>query len=485
VVDLIGENGAEEFFELYRENYVQEKDIQAIAEWGYDHVRLPFHYDVLYDLKSGAFREDGFELIDRFLGWCRQCGLYVILDMHAAPGAQSHANIADSDGEARLWTEPKRYQPVTIQIWEEIARRYKDEKLIIGYDIVNEPVLPDGSDIAVLRDFYVEITAAIRKIDPHHIIFIEGDGYATRFQGMAPAFDDNMVWAFHKYWNRTDPDTFNRMLAFRENTNRPVWLGESGENSNQWFFEVTRFCEENKIGWNWWTHKKVNTITAPLSARMNEDHEKVVAFLQGRGPRPDEATARAGWMGLAAGLDIDACDFHPDVLDALFREDHGTRGIPYAELTVPGTIDAVLYDMGANSVAYFDTEVMQTKGYPGSGNNGQRFRNDGVDIQENTDPEGPAFNVGWIEDGEWMKYTVSSNGGSYAVTARVSAEHAGGRLRLLVNGKDLAAAEVPSTGGLERWQDVSLGRAEFPEGTLEITLEAEKGGFNLSRISID
>ncbi len=142
IVDLIGEDGADTFFRLYRENYVEEKDIAQIAAWGYDHVRLPFHYKDVWDPDTETIREEGFALFDTFLEWCRTYGLEVILDMHAAPGAQNAGNISDSDGTARLWTEPDPYQDWTVEIWTAIAERYADETLIIGYDLLNEPVLP-------------------------------------------------------------------------------------------------------------------------------------------------------------------------------------------------------------------------------------------------------------------------------------------------------------------------------------------------------
>ncbi|NNE34104.1 MAG: cellulase family glycosylhydrolase, partial [Rhodothermales bacterium] len=124
IEDLIGPADTDEFYRIYLENYVNEKDIAAIASWGYDHIRLPFHYNVLYDLETSSFKEDGFAIVDEFLEWCRTHGLYVILDMHALPGAQNDGPISDSDGEARLWTEPGTYQPHAIKLWKEIATRY-------------------------------------------------------------------------------------------------------------------------------------------------------------------------------------------------------------------------------------------------------------------------------------------------------------------------------------------------------------------------
>lgn len=484
LASMIGAAKADQFWDLYTKNYVQEKDIQKIAEWGYDHIRLPFHYKVLYDLSSGSFKEEGFDLFDQFLGWCRKYGLYVILDMHAAPGAQNHHNIADSDGTARLWTEPEKYWPITIKIWEEIARRYKDDKLIIGYDIINEPVLPKEVDISDLRDFFVQATAAIRAIDQNHILFIEGDRFATRFDGLQPPMDDNMVWAFHKYWNATALETIQYMLDFREETNRPLWLGESGENNNQWFYEVTRMCEENNIGWNWWTHKKVNTITAPLSAPINPDYAQIISYLRGEQPHPEPEVAERGWMELAADLHIDSCDFRPDVLDALFRDAHGETSVPYTNLKIPGILDAVHFDMGSQAVAYFDADPINESGRPGSMNRGRQFRNDGVDILKSEDEQGPKFGIGWIEGGEWLKYTINAESGEYAIGLRVAAEQGGGMATLFIDGAEAARVDIPSTGGFERWKTIPMGKARFGDGKHELRLLFNRGGFNLNQIRI-
>ena len=99
--------------------------------------------------------------------------------MHAAPGAQNEGGISDSDGEARLWTEPDKYWPQTIKIWREIARRYNDDPLIIGYDLINEPTVPD--EIASsLADLYARIINAVQPISPKPPVFPGGQlvGYS-------------------------------------------------------------------------------------------------------------------------------------------------------------------------------------------------------------------------------------------------------------------------------------------------------------------
>ncbi len=251
---------------VLRANYVEEKDIAAIASWGFDHIRLPFHYRLLYNPDTDTFLEDGFALLDTFLGWCRTYDIHVILDMHAAPGAQNSLNISESDGVARLWTEPVPYQDQAVAIWAEIARRYADDDLILGYVLLNEPVTPDGFSGSDLRALYDRITAAVRLVDTNHMLFIEGNFFATDFPQLEPPFDDNMVYTFHKYWNGTAINSIQYLLDLRANNNVPLWLGETEENSNPWFNTVMRMIEDNGISWNFWTHKKIEATTSPLSA---------------------------------------------------------------------------------------------------------------------------------------------------------------------------------------------------------------------------
>ncbi len=117
-----------------------------------------------------------------------------------------------------------------------------------------------------LRELYIRITNAIREVDQNHIVFIEGNWYATTFDGLMPPWDDNMVYSFHKYWNQTDQGTINYLTSIRKYYNRPLWLGETGENSNDWFRENVELMAQNNIGWAWWPHKKIDNISAPLSA---------------------------------------------------------------------------------------------------------------------------------------------------------------------------------------------------------------------------
>jgi len=481
-VDVAGEEGADRYFEAYRANYVRREDVLKLAEWGYDHVRLPFHYKVLWDVEAGTFDEDGFALFDTFLGWCREAGLPVILDMHAAPGGQSADNIADAHGTAELWVGPNAAdnQDLTVAIWEEIARRYRDERLVIGYDFINEPVLPEGVTRAELRALYVRLTDAVRAIDPHHVLFIEGDFYANFFDGIAPAWDDNMVWAFHKYWSPTDPADMTRFIELRDSTGVPLWLGETGENSNDWFHEVATWANANGIGWNWWTHKKIETVTSPLSTPMQPGYRDLITYWRGEGPKPDRATAEAALLAQAAALRLDSTTFRPDVLGSLFDPAWDTLAVPFKPHTLPGVIDAVDYDLGADGVGYHDAQSKNESGRPGLANEGGVYRNDGVDLTRSDLGGGPAYRVGWTEAGEWLQYTVRvTEGGTFIASA--SATGGAGRLALSVDGAPWGEIDVPASDGA--WTTVSLGSHTLTAGYHTLRIYIAVGGFDLGRLT--
>lgn len=484
ITALIGEQATQEFYTLYQNNYVQEADIKALKEWGYDHIRLPFHYKVFYDPSSDQFLEQGFSLLDDFIGWCKKYDLMIILDMHATPGAQNHLNISDSDGTARLWAEPDPYQVQTTKIWEEIAIRYKDETQIIGYDLVNEPVLPDGYNVALFRRFYVDLISALRKIDTNHIMFVEGNWFATDFTGLTPPMDDNMVYAFHKYWNDTSLGTIQYLLDIRNEFQVPLWLGETGENSNSWFYEVSRMVEFQNIGWNWWTHKKYNTLTAPLSVVTNPEYEEVLAYWRG-GSKPTRETAIKGLMQMAEDLHIEKCVYRPDVIAALFDPEYNTKPAPYTKHQLPGVIAAVQYDLGNQGVSYYDSDYINTSGKPGAPNQGGGFRNDGVDIELTKNAGGFDYSVGWISNGEWLEYTIeATNAGELEVIAKVAAPNSNGKISFFIDGTVVIDKfTIPATGSYNSWQNVNVGKVNLEAGEHKLRLVFDNYGFNLNQVT--
>jgi len=487
VRDLIGDLFVDQFWADYQANYVTKADIDLISQWGFNSIRLPFHYQVFYDDLTSTFRPEGFALLDTLLAWCGDNQLYLILDMHCAPGGQNKGNISDSDGiEARLWTEPQIYQPLTIRIWKEIAQRYAHDTRIGGYDFLNEPVLPDGSSNQILRDFYIQLTDSIRTVDTNHMIFIEGNWYATDFNLLTPPWDNNMAYSFHKYWNLTTIPTIQYLMDIRNQYNVPLWMGESGENSNPWYYETIKLLENNNIGWCWWAHKKLETITSPLSAVIEPEYEAILNYWRGNSPRPSQSAALAALLQMAENLKLQNCEARPGVLKALLDSDFGNHSQPFTQLKIPGKISAVHYDYGTIAVGYSDSDFKNVNG-PGGGewNRGWRYRNDGVDIENSSDPQGYHYNVGWIENNEWLKYTVQVNTtGIYRADFRVASGSSGGQLRLYVNNQPISnILSIPNTGGWQNWTTVSLQELQLEAGSQEMIISFPQGGFNLNQIS--
>ncbi len=119
------------------------------------------------------------------------------------------------------------------------------------------------------KNCWSDITKAIREVDTNHIIIIEGNGWGNNYNGILPPWDKNMVLSFHKYWNYNNEEAIRQILQTRDQYQVPVWLGETGENSNVWFTEAIRLLEQNNIGWAWWPLKKLginNPLEIPSSA---------------------------------------------------------------------------------------------------------------------------------------------------------------------------------------------------------------------------
>lgn len=482
ITELIGEDKTNQFYQQFRANYVNQADIEKIASWGFNSIRLPFNYRLLTpEDQPGVFLEEGFQIIDLLLDWCEANQLYLILDMHCAPGGQNSDNISDSDGiEARLWTEPEN-QTRTIDIWKRIAERYANEEWIGGYDLINEPVLPSGYSNAQLRSLYMRITQAIREVDQNHIIYIEGNWYATDFYLLTPPFDANLVYSFHKYWNEVSHGSIQQYLNIRNSYSVPLWLGETGENSNTWFYDTVCLMEENNIGWNWWTHKKIETITSPYSAPISTGYQTILDYWNGTGSKPSVDYAFAALMEMADNLKLENCDYRPGVVRALMDREFGQISKPVKWTTIPGKISCSDYDIGRQNIAYFDMDFQNVRGL-GSGdrwNAGYQYRNDGVDIEMiGTNDE---CNVGWIEPGEWMKYTVVVNhSGTYTVRFDVSAPGTGNKLQLYLNDQQLTQpVSLPNTGGWHNWQTVSVENLDLAAGESQLKLVFLTGGFNI------
>jgi endoglucanase len=488
VSDLIGPTNTDAFFKLYRQKYVNRRDIDRIAGWGFNSIRVPMHYALFTPRdQPGVYLEEGFLLIDSLLSWCEANHLYLILDLHCAPGGQNNDNISDYDPSFPSLWESATNQSRTVDLWKKLAERYATKQWIGGYDLLNETARDLGTGNVPLRALYGSITGAIREVDTNHIVFIEGNWYATDFSGLTPPWDKNMAYSFHKYWNTPDAGSINYLLSLRSSNNVPLWLGESGENSNAWFTTCIKLMEDNSIGWAWWPHKKFDSVVGPLSAIKPPEYEYVLRYWRGEVPSPGSSYGVAALTMMAEALDIDRCVQHPDVIDAIVRQPFNTSRLPFTTTIIPGIVYAVNYDLGTNGVAYNDNDFQITGGAgSGSWNNGWNYRNDGVDIDVCSDFPTVGYCVGWVGTGEYLHYTVNvSQTGTYRFTLRAAANNGGGYTMLKWDFQTMSSAvPVPAGGGWQNWMDVDLGTYALTAGIHTLSLHFFFGGFNVNYVEV-
>lgn len=321
--ELIGPSAAADFWKEYRRRYITEKDIQFIRRSGLNSVRIPLHYRFF---ETGG---EGFEVLDPVIGWCRRAGIWVILDMHCAPGGQTGTNIDDSWGYPWLY-ESDRDQELTCAIWKRIAGHYRDEPIVLGYDLLNEPV-PHYPKLrqynSKLEPLLRRITAAIREVDSNHAIFLEAAQWDSNFAVFGPPFDRNLVYEFHKYWTPPTKAVIQQYLNYRDRYNVPIWLGESGENKDEWIEQFVKVLESNDTGWCFWPYKKMDKPSCMVSIQKPvywDEITKFAAIAPGTGnaekriaARPSLDHSREAANDLLNKISLDRCRVNADYLQAL------------------------------------------------------------------------------------------------------------------------------------------------------------------------
>lgn len=315
IAGLVGADAAAAFWRRFRDDFVTEHDIREIAALGFDHVRLPINARGVID-DAGAWREDGFALIERAVAWSEAHGLRILLDLHGAPGGQTGTNIDDSpNGRPELF-EDARYRAQTIALWEELARRYRDRESVLGYDLLNEPLPNEWQHrypeelVALYRD----LTDAVRAIDDRHLIVYEGSHWATNWSVLRERFDDNQLLQFHRYWCPPDRTSIAEYLEVRDALDTPIYMGEGGENTPGWIYAATQLYERHGIGWNFWPWKKLGTETSPISAPVPDDWR----LIADPDETPDAATAARILEAFLEAVRLENGERRQPVLDALF-----------------------------------------------------------------------------------------------------------------------------------------------------------------------
>ena len=299
------DDAVEAFYQSYRDNFITKPDIDFLASQGFNCIRLPLHYDLFLTPAQRAVRHgvlrgtttyaayvasltswytagqlfadpanlEAFRLIDNVLAWCAANNQYVVLDLHAAPGAQgTDVNIADALQPLDLWNQPI-YQDITVRLWEKLAARYRTDARVAMYDLLNEPNNVPGNQ--PIHDLFERLITAVRAQGDNHLLLLEGNGYGNDFNYLTrnsftnPA---NLVYNSHRYsgagylldnnvgtTDAANPNslrTIGNLTRFRSTWNVPIWVGETGENTDAWMHDAAQSLNAVGIGWCHWTYKR-------------------------------------------------------------------------------------------------------------------------------------------------------------------------------------------------------------------------------------
>jgi endoglucanase len=303
----------ESFYQQWRDNFFTKADIDYLKDKGFNCVRLPLHYELFLTASQRAVRtgvskgttsygdylnslrswyssnqlftdptqQEGVRLIDEVLSWCGANGMYVVLDLHAAPGAQgSDTNISDAlvSGGNDFWNNQIN-QDIAVRLWSTLSNRYKGDPRVAMYDVLNEPNhIPDNSSQngnQRLHDVMQRFINTIRGNNDNHLILLEGNGFGNDYNWMEKrTFTNtaNLVYNSHRYSgtgyeidnnpNSVDSNNPNslrligNLTRFRTDNNVPIWVGETGENSAQWMADAANGLNSVGIGWCHWTYKR-------------------------------------------------------------------------------------------------------------------------------------------------------------------------------------------------------------------------------------
>jgi endoglucanase len=306
LLEVLGKEKYNLFFDHFLKNYFTEPDAEYIHSLGLNLVRIPINYHLFEDdMNPRVIKEGAFEHLDRVIELCAKYQIYTIIDLHALPGFQNQHWHSDNPTHKALFWKHKDFQDRALHLWEVIAKRYKDQPWVAGYDLINEPADPTGEKVF---PYYKRLYDAIQKIDPNHILFIEGNRYAKDFSMFTEVWD-NVVYTNHDYAapgfggeypgyigdRYVNSDTleqdFLKKSAFMLSHNVPIWVGEFGpvytgipekdETRYRVLKDQLAYYNKYKASWCIWLYKDMG-LQAIMHQKDNTPYMKLVSSFLSR-----------------------------------------------------------------------------------------------------------------------------------------------------------------------------------------------------------
>ena len=472
--DLCGSAYARDFWPRWRRSHLGEADIRAMAEWGYNSVRLPLTAWVLLPEEPGlSFDEAGFAMLDEVLDWCEKYRVYAIIDLHGAPGGQSGLACDDGlDNIPRMFMEPESRERA-LCLWEEIARRYGDRWIVGGYDILNEPIsigrwhplMPE------LERFYDDAIGRIRKHDKNHICFLEGALFSTNLDIFHRDYDpDCHNWGISIHLYNVSPEVreLYKFIEAQRRLNVPVWIGEGRLKDADMavFYEI---AAAHHMGFNLWVWKSVENDedSGATTYPLPEGFDAVLKYCAEGGPRPGYAESIRLFEEMLEGIRYENCR----VNEGSHRHCQRRQGI-----SIPGAG----YDPAGFSGGWTLGNAMGYRAEDGT----HLVMKDGAKVPDGfaiggppprRDPLGSLLLQ--LDEGAYASYTVRLVKSPCPVTVTLRAPD-GARLRAF-DGESSREFEI-SAG--EDFRDVSL-LTFAPGDARTLRLEALRGSVQVERVT--
>jgi hypothetical protein len=266
LTERFGEEGCKKLIESYEENWITASDLDYLAALGVNCVRVPFCYRNLHIDDNGTWKKNAeneidFSRLDYIVEECSKRGIYVILDLHGAPGFQSDDHSTGKSDSSKLFSigkEGSKYRDLTVELWVETAKHFNGNPAVAAYDLLNEPMngfnIIKKCDLA-LWQLYDRIYRAIREVDKEHIIIFEGVWELGNLPSPAKYGWQNVIYSLHNY-NYKKEEIENKIKDAQRHSfwNVPILIGEfqGGTDISEYVFN-----SYNNAGFSWltWSYK--------------------------------------------------------------------------------------------------------------------------------------------------------------------------------------------------------------------------------------
>ena len=271
--ERFGKNGKNSLIQHYEKSYLSTEDFDKFKELGMSAVRVPFTYMNFYEKNGNSWdlKENCFDKLDWIIAECSKRGIYVILDLHGAFGSQNgqdHSGEVIDNVQDVTFYNNDNLKEWTLNLWKEIANRYKNNPTVAGYDTLNEPGEKAGKTKSYHWDYYDRIYKAIRSVDKNHIIIFESCWGAGDLPSPEKYGWENIMYEFHHYvWDAqqsvdSQKQAANNLVESLKIFKVPIYIGEFTffELGDAWSYVLNLF-NINGYHYTSWSYKSNNMGT--------------------------------------------------------------------------------------------------------------------------------------------------------------------------------------------------------------------------------